>query len=136
MVFDYVSFAINYPKISIVVVAGIISLFISLVNYFVLDKDRVRELRDKQKHLNEQMKVHKENPQKLKEIQSEMMSHMGESMKHSFKPMIITTIPLLVVLPFIRHLFAETTIAYSWFWWYFVSAIVFSMIFRKLFKLP
>lgn len=49
---DYVSLVIAYPEISIVVVSGLISLFISLVNYFVLDKDRVRELRDKQKALN------------------------------------------------------------------------------------
>jgi len=133
---DYVSLVMNYPVPSIIVVAGLISLFISLVNYFVLDKDRVRELRDKQKLLNEQMKTHKDNPQKLKDLQSEMMSHMGESMKHSFKPMLITTIPLLVVLPFIRNLFVGTSLASSWFWWYFVAAIAFSMIFRKLFKLP
>lgn len=136
MKMDYVSIVIAYPEISIVVVAGLISLFISLVNYFVLDKDRVRELRDKQKALNEQMKTHKDNPQKLQDLQKEMMSHMGESMKHSFKPMLITTIPLLVVLPFIRTLFMETSLAGSWFWWYFIAAIAFSMIFRKLFKLP
>ena len=136
MKMDYVSLVIAYPEISIVVVSGLISLFISLVNYFVLDKDRVRELRDKQKALNGQMKTHKDNPQKLQDLQKEMMSHMGESMKHSFKPMLITTIPLLVVLPFIRNLFIETSLAGSWFWWYFASAIVFSMIFRKLFKLP
>lgn len=133
---DYVTLVQTYPAISIIVVSGLISLFISLVNYFVLDKDKVRELREKQKDLNAQLKVHKDNPQKLQEIQKEMMSHMGENMKHSFKPMLITTIPLLVVLPFIRHLFAETSLAGSWFWWYFVSAIIFSMIFRKLFKLP
>jgi len=133
---DYVSLVMNSPHISIIVVSGLISLFISLVNFFVLDKDRVRELRDKQKNLNEQMKVHKDNPQKLQDLQSEMMSHMGESMKHSFKPMLITTVPLLIVLPFIRTLFATTSLSGGWFWWYFASAIVFSMIFRKLFKLP
>lgn len=134
--FDYSTFVHAYPMISIFIVATAISLFVSLVNYFVLDLDKMREIKENQKKLNEQMKLHKENPQKLQELQKEMMSHMGESMRHSFKPMLITTIPLLIVLPFIRTLFATTTIAGSWFWWYFLGAIVSSLIFRKLLKLP
>lgn len=134
--FDYVSLVQASPKISIIVVASVISLFVSIVNYFVLDKERMLEIKQKQKTLNEQMKLHKDNPSKLQELQKEMMSHMGESMKHSFKPMIITTIPLLVALPFIRNLFLTTSLSGSWFWWYFVGAIASSLIFRKLFKLP
>lgn len=123
------------PRMSIIVISILVSLFITLVNFFVLDKERLRELRKKQKELNEQIKAHTD-PTKKMELSKQMMEHSMESMKHSFKPMIITLIPVLVVFTLIRGVFNDSTIAHSWFWYYFVTAIVSSMVFRKLFKLP
>ena len=40
------------PKTGIIVFAGIMSLFITTVNYFVLDKDKVRASKKKQKELH------------------------------------------------------------------------------------
>ena len=122
------------PKFSIVVISGFVSLLIRLVNYFVMDKEKVKSGRERQKELQNQMKEHKSNPQKMMELQKEMMSHVGENFKHSLKPMMITMIPILVVFYWIRNIF--TDILPGWIWWYLVSAIVFSMIFRKVFKLP
>ena len=122
------------PKLSIIVISGLVSLFISLVNYFVMDKEKVKNSRERQKELQGQMKEHKGNPAKMMEIQKEMMSHVGENFKHSLKPMMITLIPILIVFAWIRNVF--TGVLSGWIWWYLVSAIVFSMIFRKVFKLP
>ncbi|MCH8873648.1 hypothetical protein IH824_12920 [candidate division KSB1 bacterium] len=36
-----------YPKWSIIVIALLVSLFISLINYFVLDKDKMKEMNEK-----------------------------------------------------------------------------------------
>ena len=126
----------TYPKPSIIVIALLVALFISVINYFILDKDRMREIKKRQKELQEEMKLHKENPEKFKALYKEMMSHSMESMKHSFKPMIITTIPILIVFTFIRGVYVETTLAGSWIWWYIGASIIASLIFRKLFKLP
>ena len=122
------------PKVSIVVISGIVSLFISLVNYFVMDKDKVKNSRERQKELQKQMKEHKGNTTKMMEIQKEMMSHVGDNFKHSLKPMMITMLPILVVFYWIKNIF--TDILSGWIWWYLVSAIAFSLIFRKVFKLP
>jgi len=124
------------PRVSIILISIIVSFFISLVNYLVLDKEKVRELRGKQKALSEEMKKHKDNPQKMMEIQKEMFSHMGENFRHSLKPMIITTIPLLVVFGLIRGEFNTTTLASTWIWYYIGASIIASLFFRKLFKLP
>jgi uncharacterized membrane protein (DUF106 family) len=126
----------SYPRSSIIVIGVLVSLFISVVQYFVMDKDKMRDLKVKQKALNEQMKQHKDNPQKMMDLQKELLGHSMESMKHSFKPMLITTIPILIVFGFIRNGFALTEIAKSWFWYYFASSIVASLAFRKLFNLP
>jgi uncharacterized membrane protein (DUF106 family) len=124
------------PRLSIILISIVVSFFISLINYLVLDKEKVRALREKQKTLNEEMKKHKDNPQKMMEIQKEMFSHMGENLRHSFKPMIITTIPLLIVFGLIRGEFNETTLASTWIWYYIGASIIASIFFRKLFKLP
>ena len=125
-----------YPTISIILAAILISFFTSLVQHFVLDKERMRELKAKQKSMQDEMKNHKDNPQKMMELQKEMLSHSMETMKHSFKPMLITTIPILLFFSFIRTTFAATSISKSWFWFYLTAAIISSLIFRKLFKLP
>lgn len=125
-----------HPKISVILAALLISFFISLVNYFVLDKEKMRDIKGKQKALQAEMKNHKDNPQKLMELQKEMFSHMGETMKHSMKPMLITFIPLIILFPILRNMLLETSIASTWFWWYLAASIASSLIFRKLFKLP
>ena len=72
----------SYPRISVILASLLISFFISLVNHLVLDKERMHEIKGKQKALQEEMKAHKDNPTKLMELQKEMFSHMGESFKH------------------------------------------------------
>jgi len=124
------------PKISIIVMALAVSFFVSLVNYFVLDKDKMQEIKNRQKAIQNEMKQHKDNPQKVMELQKEMFSHVGESFKHSFKPMLITLIPILLIFAFLRKEFIATSIAKTWIWYYIGVSIVGSMIFRKLFKLP
>jgi uncharacterized membrane protein (DUF106 family) len=59
-----------------------------------------------------------------------------ETMKHSFKPMIITFLPIIVFFGMIRGWYATTEIASSWIWFYIGGSIVSSIFFRKLFKLP
>lgn len=125
----------TYPRISIILISILVSLFITIVNYFVLDKERLHELKNKQKDLNAQIKAHTD-PQKKMELSGELMKHSMESMRHSFKPMLITMVPILIVFWFIRSVFADTTLGGGWFWYYLITAIVASIIFKKLFKLP
>lgn len=124
-----------YPKISVIAFALLITLFISLVNYFIMDKDKVRDLRERQKSLQEKIKS-ESDPKRKMELSNEMMGHAMESMRHSFKPMLVTMIPVLLAFWFVKGLFAETLIAKTWIWYYLVSAIIGSLIFRKILKLP
>lgn len=131
-------FIMSYPRTSIIVIALLISFFISLVNYFVMDKEKMCAIKLRQKELQEEMKKHQAagNQEGMLAAQKELMSQMGETFKHSFKPMLITTIPILVVFGLIRNAYIATPIVHTWFWYYLITAIAGSMIFRKLFKLP
>ena len=130
------------PRASIIVISGFVSLFISLINYFVIDKEKVRKSKEKQKELQKQMKEHKNDSEKMMELNKELVSHAKENLKHSFKPMLITIVPILVIFGWLKGIYSETSIGGTsflfpvWVWYYIGAAIIFSIIFRKLFKLP
>ena len=125
----------NNPRISIIILSFIVTLFITIVNYFMTDRNRMKEIKEKQKRLRVELKEFKDNPQKMMEINKQMMEDMPEQLKHSFKPMLVTIIPLLILFKWLRATFLITEIAGSWFWWYIISSIAFSMILRKVFGL-
>jgi uncharacterized membrane protein (DUF106 family) len=66
-------------------------------------------------------------------IQSEMLQITGTMMKSSFKPMLVTFIPFLLLFYWIKGIY--TPILASWFWYYLGASLVSSLIFRKLLKI-
>ena len=126
------------PKASIIVIGVVVSFFISLVNYFILDKDKMKEIKDKQKKVQAEIKIHQKagNTAKMMELNKELMGHSMETFRHSFKPMLITMIPILVIFGALKGVYAETSLGGAWIWYYIGAAIISSIVFRKLFKLP
>ncbi|MEK6935658.1 MAG: EMC3/TMCO1 family protein [Nanoarchaeota archaeon] len=125
----------NNPRTAIIILSFLVTLFITIINSLMIDKKRMKELKDKQKSLKEEMKQHKDNPQKMMEINKRMMEDMPEQLKHSFKPMLVTIVPLLILFKWLQSSFALTTIASTWLWWYILSSLVFSIVLRKMFGL-
>ncbi|MEK6800413.1 MAG: EMC3/TMCO1 family protein [Nanoarchaeota archaeon] len=127
-----------YPKAGVIILGLLISLFVTIINYFFLNKEKMREIKSRQKEIQAQIKEHQKagNHEKLMDLNKEMLSHSMEMMKHSFTPMLITMVPMLLFFSFIRGVYSQTIISSSWFWYYLISAIVGNIIFRKLFKLP
>ena len=124
------------PKPSIIVIALLVAVFINIVNYFVMDKNRMKELKEVQKACQIKLKDNKGDSKILSEVNKQMLECSAEMMKHSFKPMLITFIPIIIVFAFIRNVYAATELAKNWIWWYLGASIIFSMILRKVFKLP
>src|SRR3972149_8825379 len=89
----------SYPRISVILASLLISFFISLVNYLVLDKEKMHELKRKQKALQEEMKSHKDNPVKIMELQKEMFSDKGESLRNCLILVFIMKAPLILIFP-------------------------------------
>lgn len=126
---------IAYPKTSIIVISALVSLFITIVNHFMMDKERMRELKAKQKSLQADIK-NEQDPKRKMDMTNEMLQQSMETMKHSLKPALITMVPLLIAFWFIKNLFVTTSLGGHWIWYYIGGALVFSLLFRKLFKLP
>ncbi|MCH8804538.1 MAG: DUF106 domain-containing protein, partial [Planctomycetes bacterium] len=87
------------------------------------EKKQIEDLLNTQKELQKQMKENKHDQAKQTELSKELMSHTMENLKHSFKPMIITIIPILVIFWWMKEIFIETTIAKTWLWWYIGASI-------------
>ena len=126
---------ITNPRISIMVISLIVTIFMTLVRYFVTDKELMKEIREKQKWIREEMKRHRDNADKIAELNKQMMEHFPAQMRQTFKMMLLTMIPLLILLGWLRGVFAQTTIASTWIWWYIGFSMLFSIILGKIFKL-
>ncbi|MBU2104455.1 MAG: DUF106 domain-containing protein [Nanoarchaeota archaeon] len=120
------------PKLSIIIFALLVTLVMTLITKKVTDQNRMRELKEIQKKCQINIKDSKGDLKKQKEIQKEMMQCSMELMKHSFKPMLITMIPILILIWWIRSIYS--TVFPGWIWWYLVSAMASSIILRKIFK--
>lgn len=125
----------NNPHWAIIAISFLATLFITIVTYFMTDKVRMKELRDKQKYLKEEIKRHRDNTQKVMELNKQMLEDMPEQMKHSFKPMLITIIPMVLLWGWLKDVFVLTPIASTWFWWYLGASLISSIILRKIFGL-
>ena len=116
---SYIDLIQAYPKITIVIFALAISFFISLINYFFLDKERMREIKARQKATQEKIKTHQKagEHEKAMALQKELFPDMMEMMKHSFKPMLITFIPIILLFRYLHGLY-DPVIGNSWLWYY------------------
>ena len=92
----------------------------------------MKELKELQKEYNKKLKENKENPDVMMRIQKDMMSSSMELMKHSFKPMIITSLPLIILFIWIRGVYSG--VLAHWIWYYIGASVISSIILRKIFN--
>ena len=85
------------PFWAIVLISLIISVFITVLYKFVTNQDLMRELKTKQKEFQKKMKGLRSEPEKMMKVQKEAMKVNADYMKQSFKPTLITFIPILLI---------------------------------------
>ena len=120
------------PKLSVVILAFLVTLVMTLVTKKFTDQIRMKELKKIQKACQIKVKDSKGNLEEQQKIQKEMMECSMELMKHSFKPLLITFIPLILFFWWIRGIYMGTEIAGAWIWYYIGVSIVSSIILRKV----
>ena len=121
------------PKVSIILIAIAVTFVSMMVTMLFTDRTKMKELKNKQTACQALLKQHKGNTAKMMEIQKEMMACSMEQMRAGFKPMLITFIPFIILFGIIRNVF--TSVLGGWFWYYLITALVSSMILRKILKL-
>ena len=120
------------PKASIIILSVLVTLFMTLVTKYTTNQDRMKELKKIQKACNIKFKEHRDNPEEMAKIQKEMFACSTELMKYSFKPLLITFIPLIIFFWWIRGVYSP--VLSGWLWWYIGAGIISSIVIRKALK--
>lgn len=82
---------------ALIIVSLLVSLLVTLIYKLVTDQDEMKRLKTELKDYQRQMKESRESPEKLVELQKKAMSVNMQYMKHSFKPTLITFIPIIMI---------------------------------------
>ncbi len=100
---------INFnPFWGIVILSFIISLLIVIIYKMVTDQNEMKRLKDEQKEYQKKLKALKSNPEEMMKVQKEAMKKNMDYMKHSFKPTLITFIPIILIFGWMNaHLVYE-----------------------------
>ncbi len=122
------------PQLSIVALSFLVTLVMTLITKKFTNQSRMKELKEIQKACQIKLKQDgvKGNVEEMGKIQKQMMECSMELMKHSFKPMLITFIPLLLFFWWIRGIY--NLVLPGWIWWYIGTSIISSIILRKILK--
>lgn len=121
-----------------IVIVFVMALITTLTQKYGTDQETIREMKKEQKALQEEMKLVKEHPEKLMELQKKQFAIMPKMMKLSMRPVVYTAVPFILLFRWFMDFFSAAEgvkfFGLSWFWFYLVGSIIFSMILRKIFK--
>ena len=124
-----------YPLVSIVIISALVTLISTLTMLWLTDQKHLKALKVRQKELSKELKTCKPGECRFQELQSESLKIAGTMMKSSFKPVLFTMIPFLILFYWLKSIYIPIMGTWGWFWWYLGASVVTSTIYRKLFKM-
>jgi len=131
-----------HPAVGELAIAVFITFIITLFYKFLVNQNKVKDIRDKIKEIQKKSKdAQKENPEKSKELTTEMFKLTNQQMKMTMKPMLVTLLFVILTFPWLKTVFIGP-IAYlpfsifgrewfGWFLWYIILSMPLSVVFRK-----
>lgn len=128
---------------SILGISAALALGSTLVYKYATDQNLMKSMREEIKKLQNEMKLHKSDPQKLAELQGKLMPLNMRTMSQSMKPMLITIVPFIVIFALLGRVYTDMLVIPLPFWaghlkWvgtYIIFSIVFTSLFRKALKI-
>jgi uncharacterized membrane protein (DUF106 family) len=125
--------------IGMLIVVLFITAIATLVQKYGTDQKALKELREEQKLLQEEMKKFKDNPEKIAELSKKQMEFFPKTFRLTSRSVLYTGLPFLLFFKWFSDFF--TTMGnplffgfMTWFWFYFISTIIFSSLLRKWLK--
>ena len=117
----------------------LLSIFMTLIQKYTTDQKTIREIKEEQKKLQEDMKKFEVGSKEHTELSMKSMKFIGPMFKLSMRPIIYTAIPIILLFRWFSDYFALIDHRFfgflSWFWFYLVGSIIFSSILRKFLKI-
>lgn len=141
------------PILAEIVIGAFIVFIITLFNKFFVDQKQMKELKEKQKEIQAEVKeMQKTNPEAANKRMKEVMGISNKIMKLNFKAMLPTMLLVITFLPWIKYIFPgiiakipatipfltlkfpfiKMTNSFGWLSWYFLVSLSFTQLFRKI----
>jgi uncharacterized membrane protein (DUF106 family) len=135
------------PIFMVFLIGAFISITMSLINWKVLGTEKAREVKKRMQDVRAKMLETQKSgdTKKTNEYLAELMKINSEYMKLTFKPMIVSLILVILILPPLKGAYTGKIVAtvpgvlpavggikLDWFWWYFISTFVVSLIAKKM----
>lgn len=121
-----------------IILVFILALFMTLVQKYTTDQKTLREMKEEQKALQQQMKKLEAGSKEYTELSMKSMKAMGPMFKLSMRPIVYTAIPIILLFRWFADYFTLVDFKFfgllSWFWFYLIGSIIFSSILRKVLK--
>lgn len=133
-------FIIINSLVTIILISLVLNISITLTYKFFTNKDVLDAINKKVKENIEDAKKNKDNPQKMIEIQRQTLKLNMKKMKHSFKPLLITIIPIIIVFRWVGSTFKGIIIIdkfgwkIGWFGTYIIVSLISGIILRSILK--
>src|SRR3989344_5974419 len=125
-------FVASYPAWFIIVASFFIVLLITLIYKYTSNQGEMKRLREELNNLQKKSKEHRGNQEKMLELQKELAEKNLEYMRHSFKPMLFTFLPVIIIFYWLSGLYKEITTVLvlplvgwhlSWIWTYIIFSL-------------
>ena len=132
------------PMIEEILLVSVILFISSLIYKLLINKNEVREIKQKQKEKQDRIKeVQKTNPNEANQLMNDMLKLSQKQMKITMKPMMVSLLIFMVVLPILPSLFPGVIVNlpftlpyfgsdFGWLAWYFVLSLPLNSLFRKI----
>ena len=85
------------PVLAILIISIVIAVITTLVYKFFTDQTMMKALKEDMNKFRKKMKQFKDEPDKMMKIQKQSMEKQMQYMMHSFKPMFITFLPIILI---------------------------------------
>lgn len=122
------------------IIIFLITLMTTLIQKYATDQKALKEMKVEQKKIQEEMKLHRDNPQKMSELSKKQMEFIPKTFRLTSKSIVYTGVPLILFYRWFSDIF--TTLGnplifgvFSWFLFYILFAMIISSVLRKVMKI-
>ena len=130
--------------IGMLIIVLIINLIVTIIQKYATDQKALRELKNEQKILQEEMKKYRDHPEKMAELSKKQFAFFPKTMKLTSRAIMFTGVPFILFFRWFGDIFLvmeATTGApirflgfLNWFWFYLIFTMIFSGFLRKWMK--
>jgi len=121
------------------IIVFLITLMTTVIQKYTTDQKALKELREEQKILQEELKKYEKNPEKIAELTKKKLEFIPKTFKLTSRTVLFTGIPFILFFRWFSDVFTAMGEPkffgfMNWFWFYFLFTMIFSSFLRKWMK--